>query len=113
MSSAQPEYKPHGIRNISFLKSSLHVHFYCVSEIEKKSKSWWRPRDVPARVVLGMLSFGGFLTNYMLRVNLNIAIVSMTGAMNSSDASAQTVSECRINTKNLSIEHTSERVSTF
>jgi len=74
------------------------------------SKSWWRPRDVPARVVLGMLSFGGFLTNYMLRVNLNIAIVSMTGAMNSSDASAQTAAECRINNTDLSLEHTSARV---
>ncbi|XP_059476719.1 sialin-like [Neocloeon triangulifer] len=60
------------------------------------SGSWLHPRNIPARVVLGFLSFSGFLTNYMLRVNLNIAIVSMTGAANSTDAN-RTLAECKVN----------------
>ncbi|CAB3389174.1 Hypothetical predicted protein, partial [Cloeon dipterum] len=43
---------------------------------------WVQPSRIPSRGVLGILSFFGFFTNYMLRVNLNIAIVSMTGGTN-------------------------------
>ncbi|CAB3362205.1 Hypothetical predicted protein [Cloeon dipterum] len=57
-----------------------------MSEEEKTEKSGWRvwvqPSRIPSRGVLGILSFFGFFTNYMLRVNLNIAIVSMTGGTN-------------------------------
>ncbi|XP_063229145.1 sialin-like [Bacillus rossius redtenbacheri] len=34
---------------------------------------------VPARVVLGVMSFLGFFANYTLRVNINIAILEMVG----------------------------------
>jgi len=51
---------------------------------------------IPARVVLGFLSFGGFLTNYMLRVNLNIAIVSMTASADAALGNAP-LAECKIN----------------
>nr|CAD7205256.1 unnamed protein product [Timema douglasi] len=37
----------------------------------------WRPVRIPQRVVLAVLSFFGFFINYMLRVNINIAIVEM------------------------------------
>ena len=38
---------------------------------------------LPARVVIALLMFGGTFVSYVLRVNLNIAIVTMT---NNSDA---------------------------
>ncbi|KAF4521620.1 hypothetical protein B566_EDAN006662, partial [Ephemera danica] len=51
---------------------------------------------IPARVVLGILSFFGFFVNYMLRVNMNIAIVYMTKSASEVSASNQSVvlSEC-------------------
>ncbi|XP_059476219.1 sialin-like [Neocloeon triangulifer] len=72
------------------------------SESEKSAgwTSWLRPSRIPARGVLGILSFFGFFTNYMLRVNLNIAIVSMTAApTNASWSQNKTLvlSECLAN----------------
>ncbi|XP_065339063.1 sialin-like [Cloeon dipterum] len=66
---------------------------------EHATGSWLHPKNVPARVVLGLLSFTGFLTNYMLRVNLNIAIVSMTGGGNATDSNGTLIREadCRVN----------------
>jgi hypothetical protein len=56
------------------------------------------PSRIPARGVLGIVSFFGFFVNYMLRVNMNIAIVSMTGgsgaAAAASNASTFVASEC-------------------
>ncbi|KAF4521622.1 hypothetical protein B566_EDAN006664 [Ephemera danica] len=51
---------------------------------------------MPARVVLGILSFFGFFVNYMLRVNMNIAIVYMTKSASEVSTSNQSVvlSEC-------------------
>jgi hypothetical protein len=58
--------------------------------------SWVNPSRIPARGVLGIVSFFGFFVNYMLRVNMNIAIVSMTGgsAATASNASTFVASEC-------------------
>lgn len=66
-------------------------------------QSWMDPRQIPTRGVLGILSFFGFFTNYMLRVNLNIAIVEMTGAPNASSSlnANMVTSEC-INSVNKS-----------
>lgn len=33
---------------------------------------------IPIRALIALLMFGGTMMNYILRVNLNIAIVSMT-----------------------------------
>ena len=33
---------------------------------------------IPMRVIIGFLMFGGPLVSYILRVNINIAIVTMT-----------------------------------
>ncbi|XP_065341145.1 sialin-like [Cloeon dipterum] len=59
--------------------------------------SWAKPSRIPARGVLGVISFFGFFVNYMLRVNINIAIVSMTGGTGgntTSTASDIISSEC-------------------
>jgi hypothetical protein len=58
------------------------------------------PRQIPTRGVLGILSFFGFFTNYMLRVNLNIAIVEMTGKANATSSLNTSIvtSECIIGT---------------
>ena len=36
------------------------------------------PFGIPIRVIIGLLMFGGTLISYVLRVNINIAIVTMT-----------------------------------
>jgi hypothetical protein len=51
------------------------------------------PSRVPARGVLGIISFFGFFVNYMLRVNVNIAIVSMT-AGTTAVSNVRVLSEC-------------------
>ena len=35
---------------------------------------------IPARYVVALLSFFGFVTNYALRINLNIVIVAMVNS---------------------------------
>ncbi|XP_046387093.1 sialin-like [Ischnura elegans] len=54
---------------------------------EGASKRWMRCPNIPARVILGIVSFFGFFTNQMLRVNINIAIVAM---VNTTSHSTQT-----------------------
>ncbi|XP_059475931.1 sialin-like [Neocloeon triangulifer] len=57
--------------------------------------AWANPNRIPARGVLGVISFFGFFVNYMLRVNMNIAIVSMTGGAGTAAASDDFVpNEC-------------------
>ncbi|KAG8225772.1 hypothetical protein J437_LFUL005731 [Ladona fulva] len=53
-------------------------------DCESGSKIRCNGNRIPARVVLGILSFFAFFTNYMLRVNLSIAIVAMVKEDNSS-----------------------------
>ena len=36
------------------------------------------PFRIPIRAIIGLLMFGGTLMSYVLRVNINIAIVTMT-----------------------------------
>lgn len=40
---------------------------------------------IPARVVLYLLSFTGFLVSFMMRMDINIAIVAMVKDSNSED----------------------------
>jgi hypothetical protein len=97
-----------GMHLFKFKKLSL-------KNFKKDSDGWWlSPKKIPARVVLGMLSFGGFLTNYMLRVNLNIAIVSMTGAPNASASwNNASLAECQLNVSHLTPEEATVRVSLY
>ncbi|KAG8225770.1 hypothetical protein J437_LFUL005729 [Ladona fulva] len=63
---------------------TVKERFVSRTRVAPKKRSF--AQRIPARVVLGIVSFFGFFTNYMLRVSINIAIVAMVIPDNKSDA---------------------------
>lgn len=51
---------------------------------------------VPARVVLYLLSFTGFLVSFMMRTDINIAIVAMVKPTSKSDTNESRPSHCYV-----------------
>jgi len=49
---------------------------------------------IPARVVLYMLSFSGFLVSFMMRTDINIAMVAMAKLPSTDNETAVVTSQC-------------------
>ena len=58
-----------------FIALKLHLNIFRKHEPRKMGSDC---KLLPARVVIALLMFGGTFVSYVLRVNLNIAIVTMT-----------------------------------
>ncbi|KAF4521338.1 hypothetical protein B566_EDAN006925 [Ephemera danica] len=58
---------------------------------------------IPARLVLWVLVFSGFAINYMVRININIAIVSMVIERSSGSSNEVAIAECATK-NNLTLE---------